>query len=114
MEAKKDLIIVDAYADISVLDMVKTLSVNIIIITRQNELLTSMDIEKYNSQYHNLTIKYSNAFHDRYFIIDNNEIYHCGSSINHAGVRTFSINILEDKEVCDALKNKIVQIINEK
>lgn len=55
-----------------------------------------MDIKKYNYQYHNLTIKYSDAFHDRYFIIDNNKIYYCGTSINHAGTRTFSINILEN------------------
>lgn len=112
--AKANLIIVDAYADITILDIIKKLNVNVIVITKQNELLTNMDIKKYNNQYHNLTIKYSNAFHDRYFIIDNNEIYHCGASINHAGARTFSINILEDKEVCDALKNKVDKIINKK
>lgn len=110
--AKANLIIVDAYADITILDIIKKLNVNVIVITKQNGLLTNMDIKKYNNQYHNLTIKYSNAFHDRYFIIDNNEIYHCGASINHAGARTFSINILEDKEVCDALKNKVDKIIN--
>lgn len=112
--AKANLIIVDAYADITILDIIKKLNVNVIVITKQNGLLTNMDIKKYNNQYHNLTIKYSNAFHDRYFIIDNNEIYHCGASINHAGARTFSINILEDKEVCDALKNKVDKIINKK
>lgn len=112
--AKKDLIIVDAYADITILDMIKKLSVDVIVITKQNGLLTNMDIKKYNNQYHNLTIKYSDAFHDRYFIIDNNDIYHCGASINHAGTRTFSINILEDKEVCEALKNKIDKIMSKK
>lgn len=112
--AKANLIIVDAYADITILDIIKKLNVNVIVITKQNGLLTNMDIKKYNNQYHNLTIKYSNSFHDRYFIIDNNEIYHCGASINHAGARTFSINILEDKEVCDALKSKIDKIINKK
>lgn len=112
--AKANLIIVDAYADITILDIIKKLNVNVIVITKQNGLLTNMDIKKYNNQYHNLTIKYSNAFHDRYFIIDNNEIYHCGASINHAGARTFSINILEDKEVCDALKNKVDKIISKK
>lgn len=114
MDAKKNLIIIDAYADITILDMIKKLSVNVIVITKQNGLLTNMDIKKYNNQYHNLTIKYSDTFHDRYFIIDNNEIYHCGASINHAGTRTFSINILEDKEVCDALKNKVDKIISKK
>jgi len=113
-KSKKELIIVDTYADITILDMIKKLSVDVIIITKQNGLLTNMDIKKYNNQYHNLTIKYSDAFHDRYFIIDNNEIYHCGASINHAGTRTFCINVLEDKEVCDALKNKIDKIIGKK
>ena len=113
-KAKKELIIVDGYADITTLDMIKKLSVNVIIITKQNELLTNIDIKKYNNQYHNLTIKFSDSFHDRYFIIDNNDIYHCGTSINHAGARTFSINMLEDKEVCDALKNKVDKIISKK
>ena len=94
--------------------MIKKLNVNVIVITKQNGLLTNIDIKKYNKQYHNLSVKYSDTFHDRYFIIDNNEIYHCGASINYAGARTFSINILEDKEVCDALKNKIDKIISKK
>ena len=113
-KAKKDLVIVDAYADITILDIIKKLNIDVIIITKQNGLLTNMDIRKYNNQYHNLTIQYSDTFHDRYFIIDNNEIYHCGASINHAGARTFSINILEDNEVCEALKNKIDKIISKK
>ncbi len=113
-KAKKDLIIIDAYADVTILDMIKKISVNVIVITKQNGLLTNMDIKKYNNQYHNLTIKYSDSFHDRYFIIDNNDIYHCGASINHAGARTFSINILEDKDVCETLKNKVDKIISKK
>lgn len=39
-EAKKDLIIIDAYADITILDMLKQLSVDVKIITKQNGLLT--------------------------------------------------------------------------
>lgn len=109
--AKKDLIIVDAYADSTILDIIKNLNVSVTIITKQNGLLTNMDIKKYNNQYHNLSIKNNDSFHDCYFIIDNNEVYHCGASVNYAGSRTFSINILEDKEVCDALKNKIDKIV---
>lgn len=84
--------------------MIKKLNVNVIVITKQNGLIANMDIKKYNNQYHNLTIKYSDAFHDRYFIIDNNEVYHCRASINHAGSRTFSINTLEDKKHVMLLK----------
>ncbi len=92
--------------------MIKTLNVNVIVIAKQNGLIIYTDLRKYNNQYQNLIVKYNDTFHDRYFIIDNNEIYHCGSSINHAGARTFCINILEDKEICDALKNKVDKIIS--
>lgn len=91
--------------------MIKWLNVNVTIITKENGLLKDLDIKKYNKQYHNLNIKYSNVFHDRYFILDNNKIYHCGTSVNNAGSKTFSINLLEDKEICDILNNKVNKII---
>ena len=49
---------------------------------------------KYNKQYHNLKILYTNTFHDRYFILDNNQVYHCGTSINRIGYKTFSITLI--------------------
>ena len=99
--SKKELIIIDRYADNKVLDMIKKLKVNVIIITKRNSLLTNQDIERYNSQYNNLKVVYSDDYHDRYFIIDKKDVYHSGTSINHAGSRTFSINKWEDKKVCN-------------
>ncbi len=109
-EAKKELIIVDNYADKSMLDMIRNVNVNTTIICKENCLLKEMDIEKYNKQYNNLKVIYNNTFHDRYIIIDNKVIYHCGTSLNHIGSKTFSINKLEDKEVIEALLNKIEDI----
>ena len=77
------------------------------IITRKNNLLSEQDIEKYNKQYHNLTIKYDNTFHDRYFILDNETVYHCGASIYRIGYKTFSITLIGDQEMINALINKI-------
>ncbi|MCI9585087.1 MAG: ORF6N domain-containing protein [Bacilli bacterium] len=105
--AKKELIIIDAYADKVVLDMIKDLSVKVTLIVKNKSLLTKTDINKYNSQYSNLNIIYDDSFYDRYFIIDNDIIYHCGASINHAGSKTFSINKLEDEIVKKSLINKI-------
>jgi len=65
-EAKKQIIIIDAYADYTILDIIKRLKVNTIIITKENNLLTNQDIIKYNKQYHNLKVNYNNTFHDRY------------------------------------------------
>jgi hypothetical protein len=112
-EANKELIIVDSYADITLLDIIKKIKCKIILITKNNNRLSNTDIEKYNKQYHNLTIIKNNDFHDRYFIIDNKIIYQSGTSINNAGTKTFSINLLEDEfikktilnEVCKTFKN---------
>ena len=68
--AKKKLTIIDAYADNTILDIVKRLKVDVTIITKPNNLLTLQDIERYNKQYNNLTVIYDNTFHDSYFIID--------------------------------------------
>ena len=109
--AKKELIIIDRYADTKVLDMIKKLKIKVIIITKRNSLLTNQDIERYNSQYNNLKVVYSDDYHDRYFIIDKKDVYHSGTSINHAGSRTFSINKWEDKQVCNSFINNIQNIL---
>ena len=110
-EAQKQIIIIDAYADYTILDIIKRVNVNITIITKKDNLLTSQDILKYNKQYSNLKVIYDNSFHDRYFILDNDIFYHCGASINRIGYKTFSINLISDKDICDMLKSRIDQII---
>ena len=59
--ATKKLIIVDAYADNTILDIIKRLNIEVIIITKKNNLLTNQDITKYNKQYHNLKVIYDAA-----------------------------------------------------
>ena len=110
-EAKNSLIIIDGYADNTILNIIKRLKVSVIIITKPNNLLIRQDIKKYNLQYNNLKVVYDNTFHDRYFIIDKNILYHCGASINIIGQKTFSINLINDIEVCNALLNKVNIII---
>ena len=110
--ANKKLIVIDAYADNTLLDIVKRLKVSVVIITKSNSLLTSQDILKYNKQYNNLKVIFNNDFHDRYFIIDEKDIYHCGSSINRIGYKTFSINLINDRDVCISLIDKIKNIIH--
>ena len=105
--AKKSLVIIDSYADNTVLDIIKRLNVEVTIITKENNLLTKQDIEKYNKQYHNLRIIYDNTFHDRYFILDNEIVYHCGTSINRIGYKTFCINLISDKKISDLLLKRL-------
>lgn len=106
-EAKNKLVIIDSYADNTILDIIKRLNIQVTIITKPNNLLTTQDIAKYNRQYNNLTVKYDNTFHDRYFILDDSVVYHCGASINRIGYKTFSITKINDYEICKSLINKI-------
>ncbi len=109
--AKKELIIIDEYADNTILDIVKRLDVNTTIITKKDNLLTNQDIEKYNKQYSNLKVKYDNTYHDRYFIIDKMIVYHCGTSINRIGYKTFSINLISDSDINELIIDRINTII---
>ena len=109
-EAKEELIIIDGYADNTILDIVKRLKVDVKIITKPNNLLTRQDILKYNKQYKNLKVKFDNSFHDRYFILDRKTVYHCGAGINRIGYKTFSITLIGDDEVCNLLLNKVKKI----
>ena len=109
-EATKEIIIIDSYADYTLLDIIKRLKIKVTIITKPKNLLTKQDIIKYNKQYNNLKVIYDNTFHDRYFILDNKIVYHCGTSINRVGYKTFSITLINDEEICQALLNKIDKI----
>ena len=109
--AHDNIIIIDNYADKTVLDMIRNLKIDVTIICKNNGLLKEIDINKYQKQYKNLKVVYSNDFHDRYIILDQKEIYHCGASFNHIGSKTFSINKLEDKIVKNSLMIYVLTII---
>ena len=111
--ANKRLVIIDAYADNTILGIIKRLKIEVTIITKPNNLLTEQDIAKYNKQYNNLTVIFDKTFHDRYFILDDKIVYHCGASINRIGYKTFSITLIGDKDVKNTLINKIKEIDKE-
>lgn len=109
--ANKSLIIVDNYADLKILDIIKKLSISVVLITKENNLLSKIDIDMYNRQYSNLKIIYDNTFHDRFFILDNNILYHCGTSVNRIGYKTFAINLFTDLESSKLLIDRINKIV---
>lgn len=107
-ESKKEIIIIDRYTDKTLLDMIKDLKCNVILITSNKTNITKLDLNKYNKTYNNLKIYYDDLFHDRYFIIDKDKIYHSGNSINHIGFRKSSIDVINDINV----KTQIIKDIN--
>lgn len=68
--AKDNIIIIDSYADNTLLDIISKIDKKVTLICT-NKLLRNIDLDKYYKQYNNLKIIYNNSFHDRYFILDN-------------------------------------------
>jgi hypothetical protein len=96
--AKTKILIIDNYIDDSILKMLskKNESVEVIILTSQNCNLNKLDISKFNKQYPSLKISYTNKIHDRFIVIDNKELYHCGASLKDLGKKCFAISKIED------------------
>ena len=105
--AKEEIIIIDNYADKSILDMITNLNVKITIVTKKFNLLKDIDIKKYNRQYHNLKVIYSDKFHDRFTIIDRKNLYHSGASYKDLGNKCFAITKIEDKEYLEIIIKNI-------
>lgn len=96
--AKNKILIIDNYIDDSILKMLskKDKKVEAIILTSQNSNISKLDVNKFNKQYKTLKVARTNKFHDRFIVIDNKELYHCGASLKDLGKKCFAINKMED------------------
>ena len=108
--AKSKILIIDNYIDDSILEMLskKKEGVEVVIITSNKSNILKLDIQKFNKEYPTLKIAKSDKFHDRFIIIDNKELYHCGASLKDLGKKCFGINRIDDDEYIESLKRKVV------
>ena len=97
-KAEEKIVIIDNYIDDTILDMLtkKNKNVRVIILTSNKSNISKVDIQKFNKEYPTLEISKTNKFHDRFIIIDNKELYHCGASLKDLGKKCFAINKMED------------------
>lgn len=112
-KANNKIVIIDNYVDKSILDMLTKKKVNIeavIITSTKNNNIQNIDVQKFNKQYPILKLGKTDKFHDRFIIIDNKELYHCGASIKDLGKKCFGINKIEDerylKEIVKSISSK--------
>ena len=102
--SNKSIVIIDNYISKSLLDILSKTNKKITIYTKN---IDNNLINKYNSQYHNVTIKINNSFHDRFIIIDNKILYHCGASFKDLGKKCFAINKINNIDMVNDLINKL-------
>ena len=97
--ADKSIILIDNYVDDSVLTLFskRNKDVQVIIFTKEVSKELLLDLAKYNSQYPVIEVKEFKQSHDRFLIIDNQEVYHFGASLKDLGKKWFGFSKF-DKE----------------
>ena len=100
--AKKTVVLIDSWVGPGTLDMLskkrKGVAVDVVTSPRGNKLAES-DIAKFNAQYGGLSVKTSMAFHDRFLIIDDKELYLIGASLKDLGRKCFGFTKMDSGEV---------------
>jgi len=96
--AKKEIILIDGYVDLSVLERlsVKQKNVKVKIFTHPKAELRQIDVDQFNQQYPSASMDYTKKIHDRFLIIDNKELYHIGASLKDLGKQCFAFDKMDD------------------
>ena len=105
--AKKELIVVDAYPGVAMLDILakRGRGVKIELITHSNGELEETDYEAFGKQCGKFSKSICGICHDRFIIIDNVEIYAIGASLKDAGRLTFGVSKMGDSVIPGLLAN---------
>jgi hypothetical protein len=100
-KAQKEITLIDGYVDIATLNLLakKNTGVSVKIYTYQSAQLTNADVNCFNAQYPKLTVKRTQAFHDRFLILDGTVVYHIGASLKDAGKKCFAISNLSEPDI---------------
>ncbi len=97
-KAEQEIILIDGYVDVSTLNLLakKQTGVAVTIYTYKKTKLTAQDVATFNAQYPQLDVKNTNAFHDRFLILDGKTVYHIGASLKDAGKKCFGVTLMKD------------------
>jgi hypothetical protein len=96
--ANKSVVLIDNYIDeTTLLQLSKRNSkVSCIIYTEKLSNQLKLDLERHNAQYPSIEIRTLKNTHDRFLIIDNQELYHLGASLKDLGKRWFAFSRMDD------------------
>jgi len=99
-EAKKNIILIDNFVDDSVLILFsKNQNIDVTIYTNSISKQLKLDVEKYNAQYRAINIKNFKDSHDRFLIIDDEQIYHIGASLKDLGKKWFAFSKMDMQNI---------------
>ncbi len=104
--AQRFIVLIDNYIDENTLTHLakKKNDVKVLLLTKtiNNQLI--LDIRKAVEQYGGFEIQKFTLSHDRFLIIDNEEVYHLGASLKDLGKKWFAFSKLDKSSVKNILK----------
>ena len=94
--AKKSIVLIDNYVDETVLLLLskRNETVKATIYTEKITPQFQLDIKKHNAQYEPVGVEIEKKSHDRFLIIDENQVYHLGASVKDLGKKWFAFSRL--------------------
>ena len=104
--AKKSVLLIDNYINEDTLVQLskKSKEVKVVLLCKIISKQLKLDVKKANEQYGNFEIKHFNKSHDRFLIIDEDEVYHLGASLKDLGKKWFAFSKMDKTSVLNILK----------
>ncbi len=95
--ARKSIILIDNYVDETVLTLLakRTKNCTATIYTKTISKKLQLDLKKHNQQYTAIEVKTFDNAHDRFLILDDQDIYHFGASLKDLGKKWFAFSKFE-------------------
>jgi hypothetical protein len=110
--AKKSIVLIDNYIDEHTFTHLakKENGVQVTLLCKKLSKPAALDLQKANEQYGGFEMKSFAQSHDRFLIIDGNEVYHLGASLKDLGKKWFAFSRLEAISL-DGIMNALRELI---
>ena len=108
--AKKSIVLIDNYIDESTFTHLakKQKGVHATLLCKTLSNRVTLDLQKANEQYGGFEVKSFARSHDRFLIVDGNEVYHLGASLKDLGKKWFAFSRLDSASL-----EGIIRAVNE-
>ena len=107
-KANNSILLVDNYVDESVLLLLAKRNANVkaTIYTQKISPQLQLDLNKHNAQYPAIELKILPSSHERFLLIDQQELYHIGASLKDLGKKWFAFSRM------DSINNELLNKLN--
>lgn len=108
--AEKTILLIDNWVDVGTLDLLAKKRQGVlaeVVTSPRGGKVAESDITKFNAQYGGLTVRTSSAFHDRFLILDDRELYLIGASLKDLGRKCFGFTQMDTSEIA-GLKARVL------